>query len=371
MRIRFPVENGDTLKTLQSFLQKILNEHVVDILLVPMRTPSGTITPALVSDPDMLVHADPLAPVMPVNAATLAGQVSVRKPRPKVGAVLRSCEMRALVELVKFQQASLEDMVLIAVDCAGTYGVPEYLKLSASSEDQKEDLWKNLFRTAMQSPESPQEAIRQACKLCVQPVFEQAQIKIEMLSSNIDEEIIISLPDEIGEKLRFTPIEIGQRTDVVEKLSKARLIVRETEFAAIRERMEGKENLTSIFAACIRCHNCMTVCPICYCKTCVFKSQVFDHEPMQYVSWTQQKGAYRLPADTTLFHLTRLNHMALSCVGCGMCIEACPVELPVGTVFSAIGERVQEVFNYLPGRSLDEKPPLVTFKADEWSEVGE
>ena len=78
-----------------------------------------------------------------------------------------------------------------------------------------------------------------------------------------------------------------------------------------------------------------------------------------------------MPSDTTLFHLTRLNHMALSCVGCGMCIEACPAELPVGTVFSAIGQRVQEVFNYLPGRNLDEKPPLITFKADEWSEVGE
>ena len=92
---------------------------------------------------------------------------------------------------------------------------------------------------------------------------------------------------------------------------------------------------------------------------------------MQYVAWTQQKGAFRMPSDTMLFHLTRLNHMALSCVGCGMCTEACPAELPVGAVFRAIGQRVQGVFNYLPGRDLDEKQPLITFKADEWTEVGE
>jgi formate dehydrogenase (coenzyme F420) beta subunit len=371
MRISYPVDNGKPLKALQGFLQKILSEHIVDILLVPMMTPSGTITPALVSDSNMLVHADPLAPVLPVNSATLAGQVSIRKPRPKVGAVLRSCELRALVELVKFQQASLEDMVLIAVDCAGTYGVPSYLKLSGSIDQPKEDLWINLFTAAIQDPETSQVDLRQACKMCVQPVSDQAQIVIELMDGKFEKEMIISLPDDLGKTFGFVQVEPGQRTEVVDKLSKARLAVRELEFASIRERMKNKENLSNIFAACIRCHNCMTVCPICYCKTCVFKSQVFDHDPMQYMTWSQQKGVYRMPADTMLFHLTRLNHMVLSCVGCGMCIEACPADLPVGTVFSLIGQQVQDVFNYLPGRSLDEKPPLITFKADEWSEVGE
>jgi formate dehydrogenase subunit beta len=89
------------------------------------------------------------------------------------------------------------------------------------------------------------------------------------------------------------------------------------------------------------------------------------------VGWANQKGAYRLPSDTMLFHLTRLNHMDLSCVGCGMCTQACPAELPVGLVFRAIGQRVQETFDYVPGRSVDEPLPLVTFKEDEWLEVGE
>ena len=72
-----------------------------------------------------------------------------------------------------------------------------------------------------------------------------------------------------------------------------------------------------------------------------------------------------------LFHLTRLNHMVLSCVGCGMCSEACPAELPVGIVFRTTGQRVQTCFEYQPGRNLEEPLPLVTFQADEWTEVGE
>jgi formate dehydrogenase (coenzyme F420) beta subunit len=54
-----------------------------------------------------------------------------------------------------------------------------------------------------------------------------------------------------------------------------------------------------------------------------------------------------------------------------MCTEACPAELPVGTVFRAVGQRVQAAFDYHPGRSLEEIPPLITFKADEWTEIGE
>ena len=43
----------------------------------------------------------------------------------KLGVVLRSCEIRALVELVKFQQAKLDNALIIGVDCLGTYKVTD------------------------------------------------------------------------------------------------------------------------------------------------------------------------------------------------------------------------------------------------------
>ena len=135
MRIKLPVDNGDPRNALQGFFKELLDAGTVDLLYLPMRTPSGTVTPALVSNPEMLIHADPLAPVLPVNGATQVGKLSIRSPRPRVGVVLRSCEMRALVELVKLQQASLEDLVLISIDCAGTYNVPVYLEKEKESQD--------------------------------------------------------------------------------------------------------------------------------------------------------------------------------------------------------------------------------------------
>ncbi|MEM5776469.1 MAG: hypothetical protein AAGU05_15805, partial [Anaerolineaceae bacterium] len=133
MKTKLLIDNGDVRQALQSFLASLLTSGAVDMLYLPMRTPSGTVTPALVSDPAMLVHADILAPVMGINSAAQAGRLSLREPRPKVGVVLRSCELRALVELVKLQQASMTDLVTISVDCAGTYAVAEFQEKSAGN----------------------------------------------------------------------------------------------------------------------------------------------------------------------------------------------------------------------------------------------
>ena len=83
------------------------------------------------------------------------------------------------------------------------------------------------------------------------------------------------------------------------------------------------------------------------------------------------QDAVRMLGDTLLFHMTRLNHMSVSCVSCGMCTSACPSDIPVGAIFSAIGEQVQAAFEYIPGRDLEEALPLITFQANEWLEVGE
>jgi formate dehydrogenase subunit beta len=368
MKTRLSVVNGEALPALQGFLRQLLETGAVDALLVPMRTSWGGVTPALVSSPELVDAADPLAPVMPSNAATLAGKLSIREPRARVGVVLRSCELRALVELVKLQQASTSDLTLIAVDCAGTYAVPVYQRLTASGDGQ---LWRELYLTAVTNPESPDPKLRIACRMCEQPTFDGADITIGLLGSDLGQYIALSVPDELGEKLGLSAFEPSGRAEVVEKLVAARTAVRDAEFSSIRERLEGQETIVGVFDACIRCHNCMTVCPICYCRTCVFKSPVFDHEPIQYIGWANQKGAVRLPADTSLFHLTRLNHMGLSCVGCGMCTQACPADLPVGSVFRSIGQRLQETFDYVPGRNLDETLPLITFQENEWTELGE
>ncbi len=369
MRSLIPVENDDTLAAIQTFLKQLLEADVVDALMVPMRTPGGAVTPALVSDPYLLDEADPLTPVMGLNAAPLAGRVSIREPRERVGVVLRSCELRALTELVKLQQASLDDLVTIGIDCLGTYDVSVYAAMRA---DGGVDM--AAYLATAKGGELVAEdgfAFRDGCQMCEKPQVESADITIELFGADLGSGIPVSLSDEMGQRLGLDAVESdAQRPQVIERVVAARTEIRDQRFAEIRERLDA-EGVAGVLASCVRCHNCMTVCPICYCKTCLFKSQVFDHEPMQYASWARRKGAYRLPADTMLFHLTRLNHMVLSCIGCGMCTSDCPADLPVGAVFRAIGQETQDVFEYEPGRDVEEPLPLITFKEEEWMDVGE
>jgi len=375
MKTLIPVENSDTLAALQGFLRQLLEAGIVDSLLVPMETPHGAVTPALVSDPSLLERANPLAPVMGVNAARLAGRISIREPRERVGVVLRPCELRALVELVKLQQASLNDLVTIGVDCLGTYDVAVY---AAMKDDSGEDGFggtelKAYLATARTGDLAPLQGnvFRDACEMCDKPYAQGADVTLELFGADLSGGIPVSLPDDMAEVLELRGVEAeDRRAEVVEDVVGARTKVRDERFAEIRERLD-EEGIEGVFATCVRCHNCMTVCPICYCKTCLFKSQVFDHEPIQYANWAKRKGAYRMPGDTTLFHLTRLNHMVLSCVGCGMCTSDCPADLPVGTVFRAIGQETQAVFEYEPGRDVEEPLPLITFEEDEWLDVGE
>ena len=369
MKTVIPVENNHPLIAVRGLLKHLLEAGVVDALLVPMETRVDTITPMLVVDADLLDAANPLAPVMGLNAAYVAAQVSVREPRGRIGVVLRPCELRALVELVKLKQASLDDLVTIGVDCLGTYDVPAYTAMQANGRVDVAAL----LATAQHGEPAPQDgyAFRDACQMCERPHVEGADVTLELFGADLTAGIPVTLPDEIADKLALSPVEQDDsRSDVIEKLAAQRTQVRDARFDAMRQRLE-QEGVEGVFAACVRCHNCMTVCPICYCKTCLFKSPTFDHEPMQYVNWARHKGAYRLPADTTLFHLTRLNHMVLSCVGCGMCTSCCPAELPVGQVFRTIGQKVQEAFNYAPGLNVEEPLPLVTFREDEWMDVGE
>jgi formate dehydrogenase subunit beta len=77
-----------------------------------------------------------------------------------------------------------------------------------------------------------------------------------------------------------------------------------------------------------------------------------------------------MPTDTLLFHLTRLNHMVISCVACGQCTSACPNNISIAKIFKSIGSKVQGVFEYKPGENPDEEIPQAVFKEDELHEMG-
>ena len=78
-----------------------------------------------------------------------------------------------------------------------------------------------------------------------------------------------------------------------------------------------------------------------------------------------------MPTDTLLFHLTRMTHMGASCIGCGACEEACPSGIPLLKIFQLTGSNVQKLFDYVPGRRLEDELPPAAFKEDELQSIGE
>jgi formate dehydrogenase subunit beta len=137
----------------------------------------------------------------------------------------------------------------------------------------------------------------------------------------------------------------------------------------ILEEIDSVPKLLSTLATCIKCYNCREACPICYCKECIFDTQAFNPSPNQFINKAEKKGIIKIPTDMLLYHITRMNHMISSCVGCGQCESACSNDIPVAKIFTVLGDKIQDIFEYVPGRSLDEELPLATFKEDELTEI--
>ena len=368
------VKDGDVLAALREFLRRLLEVQVVEALLVPLELPSGdAVAPTLIKDPERLATANPLAPVMMVNSANLVSRLTRLGNREKVGVVLRSCEMRALIELVKLQQASLDNLVTLGIDCLGTYEVTQYARLRTEVEDGAGPS-RDQLKAAGDGEVVPVEGyqFRAACQMCEYPVATGVDINIGLIGVDTQTMILLDMEPDIGqevlEKLDLKEGDAPGREKVVGKLVAAREKARDEAFAAFHEKVKDTASLIAQFSTCIACHNCSFACPICYCKECLFETDTFRHPSDRYLMWAGRKGAARMPSDTVLFQLTRMNHMVSSCVGCGMCESACPSDLPLALIFRAVGQRVQQLFDYSPGRSLEDELPVATFKEDEFPE---
>jgi formate dehydrogenase subunit beta len=326
----------------------------------------------LVTDPERLKLADVLAPVLPVNSARIVSDMTRLVPMSKKTAVvMRSCELRALIELVKLRQASVDNLVLIGVDCPGAYPVKHYPSFAARSNSD------DFAKAAWQGKEDPE--LRAGCQICEYPVPLAADLTIGLVGMSIDKGLLLQANTKAGEevlaKLGLTGNAdsevVKKREAAVSKLLEEIKKKRQEFLDRIQKEIGGTDNLSAVFAPCILCHNCRTACPVCYCRECFFDSPTFELEADRYLGLAKKKGTIRMPVDTLFFHVTRMTHMAASCVGCGCCEEACPNGIPLLKIFQLTGSKVQKLFDYTPGRSLEDELPPTVFKEDELKWIGE
>jgi formate dehydrogenase subunit beta len=115
---------------------------------------------------------------------------------------------------------------------------------------------------------------------------------------------------------------------------------------------ERREFWDGHFSRCLRCYACRNVCPLCYCKECVFD----QHNPC-WVSPAPSVSSNRA------FHLIRAYHLAGRCVDCGECERACPVGIPLRRINRKMARVVRESFHFEAGVDPEAKAPIAAFAA--------
>lgn len=369
-------ENGGVVTSL---LKYILEDSIADTILT-IKAKNGDRyagTPVLIDDPDKLLETAGSLHCSTPNIARFLREYIDEIPYENIAVVCKPCDARAIIELSKREQINLDDLVLIGVNCTGTISpvtakkmMKEEFKIDPNhvvKEDIEEGtltvflndgskVEKNLFRL-----EEKGYGRRENCKVCNINIPRMVDIACGKWGTDNENETFVEICSDKGYNIFKGAIEkdvidvrepseenISERDrkdkNEIEKAEEQRKIY----YKSIMD-LEEKERLNywmGEFNKCIKCYGCRDACPLCYCEECIL-------EP--------DRGFIKsgeIPPNN-LFPLTRLSHVADSCVNCGQCQEACPMDIPLSKLYSVLNDKLMDIFDYIPGIDEDDEPPLL------------
>jgi len=354
-------------KTILSFFKDALEKKIFDAILIPVKVPAGdSYTWILIEDESLFKDAAPIAPIMPVQGANALSSLTRKgKGNLKIAAIMRPCEIRAAIELAKLEQIHLENVSLFSFDCPGALPLSEYIQNPKKGEE--------VFESFFTKNKWNEESIKPVCKMCDNFSLPNCDVHFGILGS--EKNNLLLIPNSIKGEGVLNGMGIAFKNDLsdwkkkVDEIKKEKEKTKKETYHNIQPMVEGLENLAQTFAKCIGCHNCMSVCPICYCRQCYFDSEVSKFTSDNYLLRAEKRGGLRFPTDIILFQSGRMSHMSLSCVSCGMCEDVCPASIPVAQIFSFVANETQKAFEYQPGRDTGEPLPLKEYKEEELQEL--
>jgi len=333
--------HGQPLGRLHDFVEAIWQEAELDGMLVPLNgTAKGGMTPTLIRERARLHEVNPFKPLMTENAARYIPALLNDHPEQRLGAILRPCEVRALIEMSKHNGFNPEPILLVSVDCLATFDADEYA-WRAERKRTGALLSDEALQFARQGGIVPYR-YRSACQICYSPEAKAADLNILVLGLQARRHLLVQARDEMtAENLhldvhtdRVAPAELQvQHERVVEKLEERRRYTRERLCANLGELLpRNVEALVDRFEACQDCQRCLEVCPIC--------SVDFPRHD-----------------DSGRFLSQDLCRWLISCAGCGMCEQACPQDQPLCAIFGHIREQLMAETDYEPGRAFADPLP--------------
>ncbi len=255
------------------------------------------------------------------------------RSQDKIGVVVKGCDVKSVVELIKGNQIDRENLFLLQVPCDGTVDPGKVENL----------VWISKLKvTGFEETGNGLEFITKEGRVSVnkEEVFFSKCYKCDFAPSPLVDRYL----DE--ERLEKNQPSIDN-PDLYEELR------------IIEEMNPEKRSIywEKQFSRCIRCFACRNVCPVCYCPTCVF-----DQKDTSWIS----KGVK--PEENNIFHLTRALHVATLCTGCGECERVCPMKLPLMELNLKLIKEVDELYHYKAGVDLQSISPLKEYGKDDYDE---
>lgn len=313
--------HGDPLGVVQNVIAAAWKDYQLDHLMVSI---NGSSIPDLIDSPEQLDRVNPFRPLMTRNAAKYIPEVLEEQPDTRLGAVLRPCEMRALVEKRKRETIPEERLLTIGVDCLGTYPMDDYQWRAERKGSRERLAWESLHFARQGGIAAYR--FRSACQACRTPVSSEADINIGVIGLPVRQKIIVEVSGTLSAKmLTGDTIDIEQDQSLFDQREYiiAKLLQRSSQ---TRRRLA--DNLDSIlprdvdalvkqFEACGDCRECFETCPLCAAE-------------------------YPAKNESGLYRREQVKDWMISCAGCGMCEQACPNHLPLVAIFNQIREQLIE-----------------------------
>ncbi len=344
--------HGEPLEKVYECITHVWRQSGLAGMLVTVEASDKThAIPSFITDQAAIGQANPFRPLMEVNAARLIPGILAAHPESYIGALLRPCEMRALVEIAKRIPLSLDRLLTISVDCLGTLPADEYQwrlerlgkEYPAAEATRSDDLAQEAIKFARQGGIVPYR-YRTACQVCSSPASAHADINLHVLGLPVRQMILLSVADpKIAETLALDGYANGIADEGLVH-QHDRIISRMAErHGRLMERLN--ESLGSLLPAdvdalirqletCGDCRACMDACPICSVDK-------------------PERGADGHYAKSDVMR------WLVSCSGCGMCEQSCPKSLPTAAIFAHIRRQLDQQWDYIPGRAVQDPLPLL------------
>ena len=296
----------------------------------------------------------------------------------KLAVVVKPCDAKAIIELTKRKQISLDNLILLGLNCTGTLPSAKAKQMLRdefevdSADVVAEDIEDNKLTITLKDGTEKKKDLaaleqngygrRENCRRCETNIPKMADIACGKWGTTNSNTTFIEVCSPKGGDLIEAAIKAGyieaeqpddKAIETREKKDKAAAEQgwqwQERDFATLKE-MSSTDRFSywsSQFSHCIKCYGCRDACPICYCKSCILEADRGFISPGE------------VPPDI-IFPMVRITHVMDSCVNCGQCQDVCTMELPIARLIFMLSRELTGIFEYEPGVNVSELPPLRT-----------